>query len=103
MLRHLQATAIVARNSLAYVAHVFESGEARHTLVSIPDTRHVEDLHGIAVDKCIEVENLHGWYAKQHALIADDQPAVVTFTSGTEGNPKAIVLSYANLADTAGR
>ena len=30
-MKHLQATAIVARNSLAYVAHVFASGEARRT------------------------------------------------------------------------
>jgi acyl-coenzyme A synthetase/AMP-(fatty) acid ligase len=103
MLKHLEATAIVARNSLAYVAHVFASGEARRTLVGIQDARQVDELQGIAVDKCVEVEDLHGWYAKRHELIADDQPAVVTFTSGTEGIPKAIVLSHANLADTAGR
>ncbi|MEZ5702048.1 MAG: AMP-binding protein [Burkholderiaceae bacterium] len=30
-------------------------------------------------------------------------PAQVSFTSGTEGKPKGIVLSYANLADAADR
>jgi acyl-CoA synthetase (AMP-forming)/AMP-acid ligase II len=103
MMKQLPATAIVARNSLAYVAHVFASGEARRTLVSIQDAHLANDLQGIAVDRCIEVEDLHGWYSNQHALVTDDLPAVVTFTSGTEGTPKAIVLSYANLADTAGR
>lgn len=36
-------------------------------------------------------------------MIRDDLPAQVTFTSGTEGKPKGIVLSYANLADAADR
>src|SRR6187399_647820 len=102
-MKHLQATAIVARNSLAYVAHVFASGEARRTLVGIQNKRHANDLHGIDVDQCIEVEDQHGWYSKHHALIAEDKPAQISFTSGTEGKPKAIVLSHANLADTAGR
>jgi acyl-CoA synthetase (AMP-forming)/AMP-acid ligase II len=102
-MKQLQASAIVARNSLAYVAQVFASGEARRTLVSVQDARHANDLHGIAVDRCIEVGDVHGWYSQRHQLIADDAPAQIVFTSGTEGNPKAIVLSYANLADTAGR
>ncbi len=102
-MKQVQATAIVARNSLDFVAQVFASGNTRRTVVSIQDARQAHDLNGIAVDRCIEVEDQYGWFSQQHPLIPVDLPAQVSFTSGTEGNPKAIVLSYANLADTAQR
>jgi acyl-CoA synthetase (AMP-forming)/AMP-acid ligase II len=102
-MKKMPATAIVARNSLAYIARVFAFGETRRTLVRVQDANQTADLHGIAIDECIEVAQENGWYSTRHELIRDDQPAQVVFTSGTEGTPKGIVLSYANLADTADR
>ena len=102
-MKHLKATAVTARNSLAYVSHVFACAEARRTLVSVQDAHLVNELHGIEVDHCLEPALKFGWFSEKHDLIREDLPAQVSFTSGTEGKPKAIVLSYANLADTAGR
>jgi acyl-CoA synthetase (AMP-forming)/AMP-acid ligase II len=99
----MQATAVVARNSLDYVAQVFPPGEARRILVSVQDARHATELEGIEVSQVLETGHHHGWYSARHDLILDDLPAQVAFTSGTEGKPKAIVLSYANQADTAAR
>ncbi|KMS50573.1 hypothetical protein V474_06845 [Novosphingobium barchaimii LL02] len=36
-------------------------------------------------------------------MIHDEMPAQVTYTSGTEGKPKGIVLTYANIADAVER
>lgn len=55
------------------------------------------------IDRCIIPDAGSGWYTEQHPLIRDDRPAQVTYTSGTEGKPKGIVLTYANLADAADR
>lgn len=101
--RKLTATALVTRNSLAYIKNVFALNEARQPLVNVPDESFATALTGIDIDRCIVPEEGTGWFTENHPLIHDDRPAQVTYTSGTEGKPKGIVLTYANLADAAER
>ena len=100
---NLLATALVSKNSLAYVEQVFALNEARRLLVNVAEESLVGTLAGITVDECIDAGERFGWFSDHHALIHDDAPAQVTYTSGTEGKPKGILLTYANLADTAAR
>lgn len=44
-----------------------------------------------------------GWETLEHQPRRDDTPAQITFSSGTEGRPKAILLSHRNLADVVER
>jgi acyl-CoA synthetase (AMP-forming)/AMP-acid ligase II len=97
------ATAVVTRNSLAYVEEVFALNAARQPLVNVPSEAFAQSLDGIKIDRCIVPGDGAGWFSARHPLIHEDTPAQVTYTSGTEGKPKGIVLTYANLADAAQR
>lgn len=99
----INVTAIVTKNSPSYISHVFTLNEMRQPLVNVPDEAFAETLNGIEVDRCIVPEEGSGWFAESHPLIHEDRPAQITYTSGTEGKPKGIVLTYANLADAAER
>lgn len=99
----LRATAVVGKNSIAFVEHIFALYESRRPLVTVRDAQQAENLPGVAIDRCIVPEERSGWFSEHHALIGDDQPAQVTYTSGTEGQSKGILLTYANLADAAER
>ena len=101
--RNLTATALVTRDSLSYIENVFALNEARQPLVNVPNESFAHALTGISVDRCIVPDEGKGWFKESHPLIRDDRPAQVTYTSGTEGEPKGIVLSYSNLADAAER
>lgn len=99
----LQATAVVGKNSLSFVEQVFSLYESRRPLVIVANEMQAEKLPGISIDRCIVPSDRSGWFSEHHALIHDDLPAQVTYTSGTEGQPKGILLSYANLTDAAER
>lgn len=101
--RKLTATALVTRNSLSYIENVFALNEARQPLVNVPDESFANALTGIDIERCIVPDEGTGWFTETHPLIRDDRPAQVTYTSGTEGKPKGIVLTYSNLADAAER
>jgi acyl-CoA synthetase (AMP-forming)/AMP-acid ligase II len=100
---NLQATAVVSKNSVAFVDQVFSLYEARRPLVIVASAAQAASLPGITIDRCVTVSEQSGWFTAQHALIDDDLPAQVIYTSGTEGQPKGILLTYANLADAAKR
>lgn len=101
--RNFTATALVTRNSLSYIENVFALNEARQPLVNVPDESFANSLTGIGIERCIIPDEGSGWFIESHPLIRDDRPAQVTYTSGTEGKPKGIVLTYSNLADAAER
>ena len=101
--RKLAATAIIARNSLSFIENLFALNDARQPLVNVSDEAFAQTLTGIDVDRCIIPDDGGGWFTDHHPLIRDDRPAQITYTSGTEGKPKGIVLTYSNLADAAER
>lgn len=99
----LQATAVVGKNSIAFVEQIFALYEARRPLVTVTSEAQAGKLSGVVIDRCVVPADQSGWFSGRHSLIHDDSPAQVTYTSGTEGLPKGIVLTYANLADAAER
>ncbi|NIZ12758.1 AMP-binding protein, partial [Phaeobacter sp. HF9A] len=101
--QELDATAVVRKNSLAFIEQIFALNAARRPLVMVADKAAANALPGIKIDRCITPPEQSGWYRAKHPLIHDNLPAQVSYTSGTEGEPKGILLTYANLANTAER
>ena len=99
----LNATAVVRLNSIDFIDRVFAFNMARQPFVMVSDPADVAKLQGVAIDTCVSPVETSGWYKASHPLIHDDRPAQVSYTSGTEGQPKGILLTYANLADAAER
>ena len=99
----LQATAVVRKNSIPFVEQMFALYAARRPLVLVSGSSQTDQLPGIDIDRCIEPGDQTGWFTAQHPVILDDLPAQVSYTSGTEGLPKGILLTYRNLGYTTER
>ena len=99
----LQATAVVRRNSIAFVEQLFALYAARRPLVLVSGAAQADQLPGLQIDRTIDPGDRTGWFTAQHPVILDDLPAQVTYTSGTEGLPKGILLTYRNLGYTTER
>ncbi len=99
----IQSTAVVRRNSITFVEQVFALYAARRPLVLVSSAAQVDHLPGLAIDRCIDPGEKSGWFTAHHPIILDDLPAQISYTSGTEGLPKGILLSYRNLGYTTER
>jgi acyl-CoA synthetase (AMP-forming)/AMP-acid ligase II/peptidoglycan/LPS O-acetylase OafA/YrhL len=102
-MRELQATAIVRKNSLAFVEATFALYSELRPFVLVADADQADRLPGLKIDRCIDPAESTGWFSASHPVILDDRPAQVSYTSGTEGQPKGILLSYRNLGYTTER
>ena len=96
----LQATAIIRRNSLAFVEAIFALYDARRPVVLVSADKQNASLPGIDIDQCIDPGERTGWFDARHPVILEDTPAQVSYTSGTEGVPKGILLTHRNLGYT---
>ena len=99
----LVATGVVRTNSLDFLDHVFALYAAHVPLVMLSDATQAGTLPGITIDRCIQPEARTGWFTARHAVEDGTGIAQVSYTSGTEGKPKGIVLTHANLADATRR
>lgn len=99
----LQATAVVRKNSIAFVETLFSLYDERRPLVLVTSAAQAAHLPGLEIDRSIDPVERTGWFSDTHPVILDDLPAQVSYTSGTEGLPKGILLTYRNLGYTTER
>ena len=99
----LQATAVVRRNSIAFVETLFSLYAERRPLVLVSGESQAAELPGLEITRTIDPGERAGWFTARHPAILDDLPAQVSYTSGTEGLPKGILLTHRNLGYTTER
>jgi non-ribosomal peptide synthetase component E (peptide arylation enzyme) len=99
----LHATAVVRRNSTRFVEQIFSLYSAHRPLVLVSGEKQAAELPGLIIDRCIDPGEGTGWITAPHPVTLDDVPAQVSYTSGTEGVPKGILLTHRNLGYTTQR
>lgn len=99
----INAIGIIAKNSTGYVNAVFEAYNNKKTFVSLKNTSNTEDILGVNVEEVIDPSAECGWINKVQNLQYFDDIAQISYTSGTEGEPKGILLSHKNLANVIER
>lgn len=98
----VELTSIEAANSREFLEAVFACYEdGRLFSITRPDIN-PED-YGLPVTHLSHAGETRGWVHLPYRGSNSSDPAQIVFTSGTEGQPKAIVLSHENLSNVVTR
>lgn len=95
---------LISRSSLEYVQHAFAALNKGETFVNIQTLEEGTTRQGLIIDEVIEPGSSHGWYTGEaYFPSSDSSVAQISYTSGTEGKPKGVMISHAALANTTQR
>ena len=98
----LEFTGVITKNSIEFVETVFALNR-QHKPVMLLRAADDERVRSFCVAKTIVPGDSTGWAQLPFESQASDNIAQVSFTSGTEGRPKGILLTYRNQADMVER
>lgn len=94
---------MIAKNSIDFVRQLFQLYQQNLTAVLLRDSDDNDRKAGLAVQNIVDPLSDTGWADLQFTPQYSDNIAQISFTSGTEGKPKGILISHNNLADMVDR
>jgi len=94
---------LIAKNSVDYVERFFALLERGVVVVPLRSRQDRSRIDACGITRIEEPSEGHGWFRPRLAPRDGTALAQIAFTSGTEGEPKGILLTHANLDDTVAR
>ncbi len=99
-----QIIGIIPQNSLEYVEFMFKSLKEENSVVHYDADNKREFNFPHKLLDIVNVEQSTGWYKGEAYVNKNSEDiAQVIYTSGTEGNPKGVLISHRALANTTKR
>lgn len=89
-------------NSIDFIKNVFQL-YASNKVIAFLDSNASSSVMTLNISKTITPDDQYGWYKIAQPPIESDTPAQIVFTSGTEDNAKALLISHRALADVVYR
>ena len=99
----LNVIGLVRNNSKDYIFEIFDAYNKNQIVVPLKSKDEIPKNNGLKFDRIIEPSSKWGWVKGQQKTIKNDSVAQISFTSGTEGEPKGIILTHENLSDVIER
>jgi len=102
LMSHQQIVGVVSRNSISYVQTLFKCYRNQQMVVLL---RHADDsrIQQTGVTRVVEPDDAKGWFKEIYVFPRDDALAQIAFTSGTESEPKGVLLTHRALSDVTER
>lgn len=102
-LRSERAVGLVAVNSVEYLRRYFDLLDVGAVVVPLRSDNDHYRIEACKVDEIVKPAADWGWFERRVELPDTEALAQISFTSGTEGEPKGVRLTHRNLSSTARR
>ena len=94
---------VVSVNSTGYVEAMFHCLEAGEVAVPLKYGEDHDRINAAKVERVLTPKSGSAWMEREFQPSTSNSTAIVSFTSGTEGQAKGVLLTHQNLADVVTR
>ena len=101
--RVIEAVGLSGANSRAYLDALFAAYAEGRVVAVLPRGQAIRAIPGVKLIERRSFGDDPGWYEAAHEPIGSEAPAQISFTSGTTGRAKPLLLSQRALADVTER